>query len=245
MILTQNTTSSDTSFLAGKVTLSFGMYVEPTSVGWSTTNFTFQNRGAATSTVLEEPCSGDTRNFFVWFEQDSLADPLALNRVIYFDEDSGQMPAHSATGTLSKMSIQTAEPIVSVLHSSGGCIILKPTPLQVAVFRRVNELMDLAIEDEVEMSPSSFSDLWSFITARPTVSVPNVFALDNGNFRAVWKNSQGERVALEFHGGQIVGFVIFEYDHAIAKMMRMAGTQGVNRIEAQIKAARAGHLLRR
>ena len=67
--------------------------------------------------------------------------------------------------------------------------------------------------------------------ALPSASVPNVFALDNGNFRAVWKNSEGERVALEFQGSQTVGFVIFEYDHSLAKMMRMAGIQGLSRIK--------------
>src|ERR1700740_2380200 len=101
--------------------------------------------------------------------------------------------------------------------------------------------MELALEDEIEMSPSSFCDLWSFISARPAAPVPNVFALDNGNFRAVWKNPQGERIALEFRGSQIVGFVIFEYDCSLGKMMRMAGMQVLSRIQAQITAAYADH----
>ena len=105
--------------------------------------------------------------------------------------------------------------------------------------------LELAAEDEIEMSPSSFWDLWSFISIRPSAPVPNVFALDNGNFRAVWKTSEGERIALEFRGSQIVGFVIFEYDRSLGKMMRMAGLQVLNRIQTQIIAAKVGHLLAR
>ena len=118
-----------------------------------------------------------------------------------------------ATGEVTTMSVPNDAPIMSALQSSGGLLILRATRLQNAVFRRISELMELALEDEIEMSPSSFWDLRLFISARAAVSVPNVFALDNGNFRAVWKNSQGERVALEFQGSQTVEFVIFEYDH--------------------------------
>ena len=46
-----------------------------------------------------------------------------------------------------------------------------------------------------------------------------------------------------FKGSQTVEFVIFKYDHSLGKMMRMAGIQGLNRIQAQITAAYADHLL--
>ena len=78
----------------------------------------------------------------------------------------------------------------------------------------------------------SFCDLWSFISARPAAPVPNVFALDNGNFRAVWKNPEGERVALEFQGSQTVGFVIFAQARSLGKMMRIAGVQTLRQVPA-------------
>ena len=121
--------------------------------------------------------------------------------------------------------------------------MLKPTRIESAVFRRISELMELAVEDEIEMSPSSFCDLWSFISSRPAASVPNVFALDNGNFRAVWKNPEGERVALEFQGSQTVAFVIFGRAHSLGKMMRIAGVQTLSQVPAHIAAAYADHLL--
>ncbi len=217
--------------------------VELVTVGWSSAGFTFQSRDHTASTVLEEPSGGESQSCMVWFGQGDPGNPSDLSTIVYLHEDVGKIPNQIATGALTKLSVQSNEPIMSVLRSSGGLLILKPTHLQNAVFRRISELMELALEDEIEMSPSSFSDLWFFISARPSVSVPNVFALDNGNFRAVWKNSQGEKVALEFQGGQSVGFVIFGYDHSLAKMMRMAGILGLSRIQAQITAAYADHLL--
>jgi hypothetical protein len=219
--------------------------VEPDAIGWSSHVFTFQKQGLNTSTVLEEPSSGETQSLTVWFEEGAPGDPRDLSKIAYLDEDFSQIPSQIATGASTKISVLNNEPIMSAVRASGGCMIFKPTLLQNSVYRRISELMELAVEDEIEMSPSSFSDLWSFISARPAVSVPNVFALDNGNFRAVWKNSEGERVALEFQGNKTVGFVIFEYDRSVGKMMRMAGIQGVNRIQAQITAAYADHLLTR
>lgn len=245
MSSSQDLTSPEIISKERTVTPFIRVQIEPDAVGWSSNVFTFQNRGLTTSTVLEEPSSGETQTCIVWFEQGGTGDPSDLSTIIYLHEGFGQIPPHIATGALTKLSVQSNEPIMSALRSSGGRLISKPTHLQSAVFGRISELMELALEDEIEMSPSSFCDLWFFISARPAVSVPNVFALDNGNFRAVWKNSEGERVALEFQGSQTVGFVIFEYDHSLGKMMRMAGIQGLSRIQAQITAAYADHLLMR
>lgn len=212
------------------------------AVDWSSTDFRFQSPGLTAFKVLDGPSSGETPNCKVWFEQGPSGD---LSTIGYLHEGFGQIPTNIATGEVTTMSVPNDAPIMSALQSSGGLLILRATLLQNAVFRRISELMELALEDEIEMSPSSFWDLWLFISARAVVSVPNVFALDNGNFRAVWKNSQGERVALEFQGSQTVEFVIFEYDHLLGKMMRMTGIQGLNRIQALITAAYADHLLTR
>jgi hypothetical protein len=211
------------------------------AVGWSSTDFRFQVSDVPISTVFDEPSSGETPVCKVWFKQGEPGGDLSI--IGYFREGFGQVPTNIVTGAVTTMSIPNDEPIMSALESSGGSLILRATGLQNAVFRRISELMELALEDEIEMSPSSFWDLWLFISARPTASVPNVFALDNGNFRAIWKNSKSERVALEFQGSQTVEFVIFKYDHLLSKMMRMTGIQGLNRIQALITAAYADHLL--
>jgi len=191
--------------------------------------------------IRDRPSSLETPICRVWFEQGEPGGDLST--IGYLQEGFGRIPTHIASGAVTTMFVPSNEAIINALQSSGGLLILRATRLQNAVFRRISELMELALEDEIEMSPSSFWDLWLFISARPAASVPNVFALDNGNFRAVWKNSKGERVALEFQGSQTVEFVIFEYNHLLSKMMRMTGIQGLNRIRALITAAYADHLL--
>jgi hypothetical protein len=130
------------------------------------------------------------------------------------------------------------------LNQLGGIVVLPPTPLQKAVFGRITQLTELAIEDGINMSPSSFRDLWSFISKRPEMRRPSVFALDNGNFRAEWKNQKGEMIGLEFCGNQIVKFVIFGYVLAIGQIMRIAGSQMIDQVQGHVEAAFAGHLLK-
>src|SRR5271165_5429607 len=240
---TQNITSSTITSGRQTITPTIPVKSEAFSGGWSGSELAFRGQGVTTSTLLAEPSSPEAQNFVILFEQADPVNPDDLSAIVYLHEGFGQISVHTATGALTNMSVQSSHPIMTALLSAGGRLILKPTPVENAVFRRISELMELALEDEIEMSPSSFWDLWLFISARPAASVPNVFALDNGNFRAVWKNSKSERVALEFQGSQTVEFVIFKYDHLLSKMMRMTGIQELNRIQALITAAYADHLL--
>ena len=240
---TQNITSSAITSGRQTITPSIPVKSEAFSGGWSGSELAFRGQGVTTSTLLAEPSSPAAQNFVMLFEQADLVNPDDLSAIAYLHEGFGQISVHTATGALTNMSVQSSHPIMTALLSAGGRLILKPTPIESAVFRRISELMELAIEDEIEMSPSSFCDLWSFISARPAASAPNVFALDNGNFRAVWKNPEGERVALEFQGSQTVGFVIFAQARSLGKMMRIAGVQTLRQVQAHIAAAYAGHLL--
>jgi hypothetical protein len=240
---TQNITSSEITSGQQTTTPSILVKSEAFAGGWSSSELAFRSRGVTTSTLLAEPSSPEAQNFVVLFEQADPVNPDDLSAIVYLHEGFGQISVHTTTGALTKMSVQSGHPIMTALLSAGGRLILKPTHIESAVFRRISQLMELATEDEIEMSSSSFCDLWAFISARPVASVPNVFALDNGNFRAVWKNAEGERVALEFQGSQTVGFVIFAQARSLGKMMRVAGVQTLRQVPAHIAAAYAGHLL--
>jgi hypothetical protein len=208
---------------------------------WSTANLAFQGQALSPSTLVKEANHTEMQDTVVSFNLLS----GDLSSIVFSHKLFAHTLIHDEISVLTELPIRSSEPIVNAFLSAGGCLTFKPTHLQNAVFKRTCDLIELAAEDEIEMSPSSFWDLWSFISARPTAPVPNVFALDNGNFRAVWKNSEGERIALEFRGSQIVGFVIFEYERSLGKMMRMAGSQVLSRVQAQIASAHADHLLRR
>jgi hypothetical protein len=222
---------------------SIRVYSEPTGAGLSSIDFAFQGENVATSTLFEVSSIEETRGQILWFAQGGGVDPSDLNAIVFLHDSFAQKSVQTVNGALTANPIQSTDRALTGLRSFRDWLILKPTSLQNAVFKRVSELMELAVEDNIEMSPSSFWDLWSFISARAGAQIPNVFALDNGNFRAVWKNSVGERIALEFQGSQIVEFVIFECDRSLGRMLRMAGTQVLSRIPDLITAVHLARLL--
>jgi hypothetical protein len=209
------------------------------TLGWSSANLAFDYTDLTASTLFKSDQDLETQDKLICFQLNS----GELTSMVLADQTYSPLVSDEGS-LLTELPFLCDEPINAFL-ASGGYVSFVPTDLQNTVFGRVRELMDLAHEDQIEMSSSSFWDLWAFISNRPTAPVPNVFALDSGHFRAVWKNPQGERVALEFQGNQIVAFVIFQYDLSLEKMMRMAGMQVLNRVEAQITAARVNHLLSR
>jgi hypothetical protein len=223
----------------GAVAPTIEVQFESPSIGWTIGDAKFPQGSFTTSTVFRpasDPASRDAQVSFNVTES-------GLDSMVFTHRAFDQSLIRDESSVVTKFPLQTMEPTVGAFLALGGTFTFRPTDLQQAVFERVQELMDLAAEDNIEMSPSSFWDMWSFIMVRPFVPTPSIFALDSGNFRAVWKNSQGERLALEFQGNKIVGFVIFEFDRLLGKMMRMAGLQVLSQVQAQIAAARVGHLL--
>jgi hypothetical protein len=65
MSSSQDFTSPEIVSKEQTVTPFIRVQIEPDAVGWSSNVFTFQNRGLTTSTVLEEPSSGETQSCIV------------------------------------------------------------------------------------------------------------------------------------------------------------------------------------
>ncbi len=74
---------------------------------------------------------------------------------------------------------------------------------------RVRELVRDAVWASEPVSQASLSDLHLFLTQISFSRRPAIYLLDNGNFRAVWKNAENEQAALQFRGGGIVQCVFF------------------------------------
>lgn len=76
------------------------------------------------------------------------------------------------------------------------------------VEERLLELDRLALEDDVRPNESSRRDLLSFV-ARYQARRPSVSLLDNGDFRAVWRNGHKEQLGLRFLGEGRATYVAF------------------------------------
>ena len=194
----------------------------------------------AVSTWVES--EGNAQQVGIWFEHPLASNPYEITGFAIVNE-SFLNHLSSSSKMFSKISSPIDNPSLQTLNAVGGYVVLPPTNIQKVVFRRVSELTDLAIEDGISMSPASFLDLLSFISENPQMRPPSVFALDNGNLRAEWRDPEGELIGLEFCGEQLVKFVIFGYARALGKMTRVAGLQAISRIRGHVQAAFADHLL--
>lgn len=205
---------------------------------------TFSGPEEPISTWFEMEASTHYQKVGIWFEHPSDSNPHEIRNIAIVNESLTLTSPNPVSGMFTRISLQVDSPSLETLNDLGGCISFPPTPLQKAVFGRISELMELAAEDEISISPASFWDLWGFISSSPEIRPPSVFALDNGNFRTDWKNPEGELIGIEFCGDQLVKFVIFGYAHIIGKMMRIAGSQPIGQIRGHVEAACAAHLLR-
>jgi hypothetical protein len=194
------------------------------------------------STWFETEGNAQHQQVGIWFEHPLDSNPYEITNIAIVNETLLNHP-NSPGRMFSRISLPIDNPSLQTLNAVGGYVVLPPSNVQKAVFVRISELIDLAIEDGISMSPASFLDLWSFISKIPQIRPPSVFALDNGNYRAEWKNPEGELIGLEFCGDQLVKFVIFGYARALGRMMRVAGLQAISGIHAHLQAAFADHLL--
>jgi hypothetical protein len=178
----------------------------------------------------------------LWFQHPAASNLREITNIAIVNEDLWNPPT-VPSGMFTRISLPIDNPSLETLNALGGIVALPPTPLQRAVFGRITELTELAVEDGINMSPSSFLDLWGFVSKNPEMRRPKVFALDSGNFRAEWKNQKGEMIGIEFCGNRLVKFVIFGYAYALGQMTRIAGSQPLDQIQGHIDAAFASHLL--
>ena len=85
--------------------------------------------------------------------------------------------------------------------------------------RRFSELLQCAIEEEIQIKWRSEREMRAFLGAAGALALPGLFLLDDGTFRLIWQNEQGEQIGLQFLGNGRAQYVIF---------VRMRGGSGIN-----------------
>jgi hypothetical protein len=110
---------------------------------------------------------------------------------------------------------------------------------------RIDALKAEAAAVGLAASPESECDLLDFVTKYRIENRPYVSLLDNGNFRALWTNPEGEQIGLQFRGDDQVQFVLFAKRLPRERMARSAGRDTVAGIDRQIAAHDLWRLARR
>ena len=88
---------------------------------------------------------------------------------------------------------------------------------------RIRELAKYGAEEGTAINPESQEDFEAFIEQRPRWRKGLTELLNNGNFRAVWKDDAGNRLGLQFLGGQKLEYVIFRRRPNPGEKLREAG----------------------
>ena len=87
--------------------------------------------------------------------------------------------------------------------------IARQSPFPETITERMREVISDALVAGDPVSEASFDDFHSFMLHVPFGRRPSIYLLDNGNFRAVWKNADNEQAAFQFRGHGIVQCVFF------------------------------------
>lgn len=99
---------------------------------------------------------------------------------------------------------------------------------------RITDLRKEALEEKQPFSATSEKDLRLFLGASPVIKRPSVYLIDNGNLRAVWRDTEGAQLGLQFLGEGEVQFVIFARRAEAPRIARSAGRDSAAGIRKQI-----------
>lgn len=108
---------------------------------------------------------------------------------------------------------------------------------------RTEFLREEAAEEGILFNENSRRDFWRFIEMIPFPRRGRLFLMDNGDLRAVWDDNEDNLVGIQFLGNSSVRYVIFKRRTASGFVSRVAGSDTLNGLIAQIKAFELDALL--
>ncbi len=101
---------------------------------------------------------------------------------------------------------------------------------------RIEELKGYAELDGFTINIDSERDFWSFVMSIPASQKASLVLLDNGNLRAIWKDSAKNHVGIQFLGNGKVQYVIFKRRPGAADVSRVADIETLEGVKAKIRA---------
>ena len=88
---------------------------------------------------------------------------------------------------------------------------------------RIEELKAYAQEDEIEVNEASQRDFWDFVDSLSTTKRASLVLCDNGNLKAVWRDSGANHLGIQFLGNKRGEYVIFKRPQRASEISRVAG----------------------
>ena len=101
---------------------------------------------------------------------------------------------------------------------------------------RIEKLKAYAQEDEIEVNEASQRDFWAFVESLSSNKRASLVLCDNGNLKAVWKDSTANHLGIQFLGNQRGEYVIFKRRQGASEISRVAGIDTLHGIKSQMTA---------
>lgn len=108
---------------------------------------------------------------------------------------------------------------------------------------RIEFLREEATAEGIIFNKDSERDFRMFIELAPSVRRGSLFLMDNGDLRVVWDDGRDNLVGLQFLGNSLVRYVVFNRRVEDASVSRVAGTDTLEGVNAQIQAFELENLL--
>jgi hypothetical protein len=115
--------------------------------------------------------------------------------------------------------------------------------LQSAIKQRILTLTRIGAQESISPSEESGNLLMEFFIKRTIDNKPSIFLLENGNFRALWKNEKGEQIGLQFLPDGNIQFVFFAQRPDSSDLARSYGIDSPQGLNRMIEANRLRSLL--
>ena len=101
---------------------------------------------------------------------------------------------------------------------------------------RIEELKAYAQEDEIEVNEASQRDFWDFVDSLSSTKRASLVLCDNGNLKAVWRDSGANHLGIQFLGNKRGEYVIFKRRQRASEISRVAGIDTLQGIKNQMTA---------
>ncbi|MCY4379602.1 MAG: hypothetical protein OXC39_07255 [Candidatus Dadabacteria bacterium] len=101
---------------------------------------------------------------------------------------------------------------------------------------RIKFLREEATAEGVIFNKDSERDFWTFIELVPFVRRGSLFLMDNGDLRIVWDDDEDNLLGVQFLGNSLARYVVFKRRMDDGPVSRVAGTDTLKGVNAQIKA---------
>lgn len=143
-----------------------------------------------------------------------------------------------ALGEASEPSLDATDPatVRDELNADSRETAPLPRAAYLTYVRRLAYLRDEATKDGYVLNLASEVDFRQFVDSAPSMQKADIVLMDNGNLRAVWKDTQGTRIGLQFLGGRMAQYVIFKRRGQELPVSRVVGRDSLEGLQRQFDA---------